>query len=63
MEDEYKEDDAVNREATGIWAVIDYFRANVLRPSFRGFLFGVGHFLTYRVLGDLFRRNYLSASR
>ena len=51
MEDEYKDDDITNSELQGIWKVIDYTHHNMLKPAFRGFLFGIGHYLTYKVLG------------
>ena len=53
MEDEYKEDDALTIEPQGVWGFLEYIRCNVIRPSFRGFLFGLGHFITYKIIGDI----------
>ena len=62
MEYEYKEDDRTNPEYTGIWKIIEYFRCNVLRPGLRGTLFGLGHFITYGIIGGYITQRFLKNS-
>lgn len=58
MEDDYKDDDRVDNEKQGTQAVIDYFAKNVLKQAARGFLFGLGHYITYKLIGGYISKKY-----
>ena len=51
MDDEYAKDDKIPKTEDAseeIWYCIKYW---ILRPFFRGALFGMGHFIALRLIG------------
>jgi hypothetical protein len=56
MEDDYREDDRLEEDRTGSWAVVDYCHKNILKQAARGFLFGLGHYIAYRLVGGYLSR-------
>lgn len=51
MDDDYKEEDQELEQLSGFRWFFDAVYRNVVKQAARGFLFGFGHYLTYKVLG------------
>jgi hypothetical protein len=60
MEDQYREDDEMNPEAQGVYKILDYIKNNILKPGARGLLFGIGHFISYKIIGGYITRKLLN---
>lgn len=54
MDDEYKDEDNPSPEVH--WSLWMYVHMWLLRPLFRGLLFGMGHYLSYRLIGPYISR-------
>jgi hypothetical protein len=60
MEDDYKEEDQPTQPLVGFAWLLDAVYRNVAKQAMRGLLFGLGHYLTYRLLGGYIIQRYPS---
>ena len=60
MEDDYRDEDRIIEENEGdfLTVVQEYCQKNILRQVARGFLFGLGHYITYKLVGGYMSRRF-----
>jgi len=56
MDDEYRGEDSAGEGVKWSWWM--YLHMWLLRPLYRGLLFGMGHYLSYRLIGPYISRQF-----
>lgn len=60
MDDEYRDIDTFSHGGGTVYSIWNYIQHWLLRPIFRGILFGFGHFTAVMIIGPYLKELFLT---